>query len=68
MHERPTTDPRAVTPVGRAGPDRDERCPGRFDSWHCGLPQGHGGLHVAEDPQGRTTWNDALDGRDLGFL
>lgn len=84
MHDRSTADPRLETPrdapdeapdatpheppLGGPAPHDDERCPSRFDRWHCGLQQGHGGLHVAEEQQGRTTWNDALDGHDLSAL
>jgi hypothetical protein len=76
MHDRSTTDLRLGTPHGaphhpehgRPTPGDDDRCPSRFDRWHCGLQRRHGGLHVAEEQQGRTTWNDALDGRDLSTL
>jgi len=68
MHDGSTTDTDPATPLGRPGADRDERCPSRFDRWHCGLQRGHDGLHVADEQQGRTTWNGAAEGRDLADL
>ena len=69
-HEAPDEAPDAAPDYpSRGGPaPDDDRCPSRFDRWHCGLQQGHAGLHVAEEQRGRTTWNDALDGRDLSAL
>jgi hypothetical protein len=46
----------------------DDRCPSVFDRWHCGLRQGHGGLHTWADAHGRTTWNDTAHGRRLPDL
>ncbi|QWS32947.1 hypothetical protein [Curtobacterium aetherium] len=68
MHDRPTIHPHPATPAGRPGAVGDERCPGRFDRWHCGRERGHGGLHAAEEQEGRTTWNDTADGRALADL
>ncbi|NII42641.1 hypothetical protein E9228_003315 [Curtobacterium flaccumfaciens] len=72
MHDRSTTHPlpgaAPATSPELPAPRGEERCPSRFDRWLCGLQQAHGGLHVAEEQQGRTTWNDALDGRDLSAL
>jgi hypothetical protein len=68
MHDRPPADSHPGAPGTLPRPDPEDRCPSRFDRWLCALHRGHGGLHVADEPQGRTTWNTAAAGRRLQDL